>query len=271
MFLLIVCSRRVLCAQEDIALVEPMVAMNAELPDAPSAILQQESQQQESQNGASQETEAERKARLDAEADREVKQQEQQRILAVVPNFNTVISGEGVRLSNGQKTHLAVHATLDPFNVMGAFFWGGVSELNGSHKGYGWGPGGYAKRVAANYVDTVNATMLAGAAYPILLHQDPRFFRQGRGSIRSRVAHALVSAVVCRGDNGRKQPNYSNVLGNFNAGLISNLYYPAEDAGVQLSLVNSSIVTLEGALGNLGLEFSPDVERWMHRKQNPKP
>ncbi len=240
------------------------------LPDAPSSLLQQPAAPAESAPD-SQETEVARKARLHAQADREVKAEEQQRIAVVVPNFNTVITGRAVPLSKGQKTDLAIHATLDPFNLVGAFVFAGVSEITGSHRGFGWGPGGYAKRVGANLADVVGGTMLAGSVYPILLRQDPRFFRQGTGTKRARVRHALLGAVICRGDNGRRQPNFSNVLGNFTAGLISNAYYPSDETGIGLSLVNSSIVTGEGALGNLALEFSPDVERHFHRKKFPPP
>ncbi len=238
------------------------------LPDAPSFLLEQQqttlpaTQQPATVPG---ETEAERRARIHAEADRDVKVQETQRIAVVVPNFNTVISGRAVPLSPGQKTDLALHATFDPFNFVGAAFNAGVSELNGSHRGFGWGPAGYAKRYGANLADVFTGTMLAGAVYPILLRQDPRFFRQGTGTLRSRIRHALLASVICRGDSGRRQPNYSNVLGNFSAGLISNLYYPSEDTGIGLSLVNSSIQTAEGAAGNIALEFSPDIGAYLRR------
>jgi hypothetical protein len=208
------------------------------------------------------ETDAERRARLHAEGDREVHTEEGQRILAVVPNFNTVLSGRGVALSPGQKTRLAVRATLDPFNVVGAFFLGGLSEYEGTEKGYGWGPGGYFKRVGANYLDTVDATMLAGAVYPILLHQDPRFFRQGTGSVQSRLRHALVAPFVCFGDDGKRQANFSNILGNLTAGGISNAYYPRGDRGAALTFESGGVVLLEGSLGNIGLEFAPDVAAW---------
>ena len=249
--------------------------LSSRLPDAPSASLQETVPQQPGPQRESQiplsETEEERKARLHAQAEREVKMEETQRILAVVPNFNTVITGRAVPLSKGQKTELALHATADPFNVVGAFVLGGISEINGSYRGYGWGPGGYFKRVGANYADVVDGTMLAGAVYPILLHQDPRFFRKATGSIRSRLRHALLAPFICRGDDGSSQPNYSNILGNFTAGAVSNAYYPAQDRGVSLALVNSSIVMVEGSLGNIGLEFAPDVEAWWHRKRHPVP
>ena len=225
------------------------------LPDAPSA---QQTQQQKD----------DAKAAEHAEGDREVHNQEQQRLLVVVPNFNTVISGQGVRLTPGQKTRLAVHATLDPFNVVGAFFIAGISEVEHTERGYHYGPEGYFKRVGANYLDVVDGTMLAGAVYPILLHQDPRFFRQGTGTIGSRVRHALLAAVIARGDNGHRQFNFSNVLGNYTAGALSNLYYPADTRGPGLAFEGGTIVTAEGSLGNLGLEFAPDVSAWLRNRRH---
>jgi hypothetical protein len=235
------------------------------LPDAPLAAQQQSATVPQTVPPLG-ETPEQQKARLHAEAAREVKQEETQRIAVVVPNFITVIDGKGVTLSASQKTHLAVKATLDPFNVVGAFLLAGYDELGDGYRGYGWGPGGYFKRVGANYLDVVDGTMLAGAVYPIILHQDPRYFRQGVGTIRSRVRHALLSPFICRGDNGHQQFNASNVLGNYTAGAISLAYYPAESRGPGLVLRGGSLVLVEGSLGNIGLEFAPDVTDWWHRR-----
>ena len=232
------------------------------LPEAPSASLPQAAA------GSQGQTEAERKASQHAKAEKEVKQEETQRLLVVVPNFNTVLSGRATPLDKGQKTELAVHATFDPFNFVSAVLLAGLSEYEGTERGYGWGPGGYFKRVGANLADVFDSTMLAGAVYPILLRQDPRYFRKATGPIKARIRHALFAPFVCLGDNGRPQPNYSNLLGNFTAGALSNVYYPAQDRGVSLSLINSSIVMVEGSLGNIGLEFAPDVEAYWKRRHH---
>ncbi len=239
------------------------------LPDAPSAQQQPQAEPHEPPPSPN-ETDEQRRVRLHAQAGREVKVEETQRIAVVVPNFNTVITGRAVPLSRGQKTDLALHSTFDPFNFVGAAFNSGLSEINGTHRGFGWGPAGYAKRYGANLADVFDGTMLAGAVYPILLRQDPRFFRQGAGTFGSRIRHALAASVVCRGDNGRSQPNFSNVLGNFTSGLISNAYYPSNETGIGLSLVNSTIQTAEGAAGNIALEFSPDVDAYLQRRRERK-
>jgi len=196
------------------------------------------------------------------EAERELKAEEQQRLLGVVPNFNVVMGGQALPLTGKQKWNLALHSTTDPFYIGWAFVvGGGYSELTGSNSGYGWGPAGYFKRVGANYADNVNGALIGNALLPQLLHQDPRYFRKGTGSIKSRIWVAALSTVVCKGDNGKTQFNTSNVLGNYLSGAISNAYYPADQRGIALTLENGSQVTLFGALGGQMYEFAPDLIR----------
>jgi hypothetical protein len=141
-----------------------------------------------------------------------------------------------------------------------------------SNSGYGWGPAGYFKRVGSNYADNVNGELIGNALLPQLLHQDPRYFRKGTGSIKSRIWVAALSTVVCKGDNGKTQFNVSNVLGNYISGAISNAYYPADQRGVALTLENGTEVTLFGALGGQMYEFAPDIIRIVfhrHSKADP--
>ena len=87
---------------------------------------------------------------------------------------------------------------------------------------------GYAKRYGATYGDRLSSTFLGAALLPSLLHQDPRYFYRGHGHIMVRAMYAISTVAVCKGDNGRWQPNYSNVLGNLGAAGISTLYYPQQ-------------------------------------------
>ena len=82
--------------------------------------------------------------------------------------------------------------------------------------------------------------MIGDAILPSILKQDPRYFYKGSGTTRSRILYALANAVVCKGDNGHWQPDYSGILGSLAAGGISNLYYPASNRnGVQLTFENT--------------------------------
>ena len=98
--------------------------------------------------------------------------------------------------------------------------------------------------------------MLGAAVLPTILHQDPRYFYQGTGNFKSRIWHALSSAFICRGDNGKLEFNYSHIGGNFAAGAISNLYRPDSDRGVVLAIDNALLHTAANAAGNLAREFA---------------
>jgi hypothetical protein len=97
--------------------------------------------------------------------------------------------------------------------------------------------------------------MIGGAILPSLLHQDPRYYYQGTGTNKSRVLHAISSPFICRGDNGRLQPNYSSVGGDLGSSALSYLYYPPSNRGTGLVLGNFAITTSERMLSSLLQEF----------------
>ncbi len=191
----------------------------------------------------------------------ELKQQEHQRILGVMPNFNTSNVQNAESLSAGQKWDLALKSALDPFTFFAAGIDAGLSQADDDHPGYRQGAAGYGKRLGAAYADTFSATVLGNALFPMLLHQDPRYFRKGARSFSGRLMHALASTVICRNDNGKLAPNYSNILGNLAAGGISNLYYPPEERGAGLTFERAFTVSAEGAIGTIFVEFWPDISK----------
>jgi hypothetical protein len=134
-------------------------------------------------------------------------------------------------------------------------FSAGLEQSEDEFAGYGQGAKGYFTRMAALYGDGFTSAFLGGAILPSILHQDPRYFYKGRGSVRSRALYAMATVVICKGDNGKWQPNYSNVLGNLASAGISNTYYPAANRGAGLVVENWLIGTGSGAIGNLFQEF----------------
>jgi len=189
-------------------------------------------------------------------AEEEIHEEEQQRVLGAIPNFYVSYSRDPEPLSSGQKYRLAWRTSIDPISIVISAGIAGVEQSQNAFSGYGQGAEGYAKRFGAVYADGFASTFLADAVFPSLLHQDPRYFYRGTGSIRSRALFAIASVVICKGDNGHWQPNYSNVLGNLAAAGISNVYYPASDReGAELTIRNSLIGTGAGAVGALFQEF----------------
>jgi hypothetical protein len=186
-------------------------------------------------------------------ADLQIKEQEKLRVFGLIPNFYVSYDSGAVALKPKQKFRLAWKTTLDPFTILGVGALAGVEQATDTFGGYGQGAQGYFKRLGASYADAVTGTFIGSAALPSLLKQDPRYFYKGTGSTRSRLLYALASPVICKGDNMRWQPNYSNVAGAFASAGISYLYYPASDrqgAGlvVQNSLVRLGEIAFEGVL-----------------------
>ena len=186
----------------------------------------------------------------------QIADQEKQRLLGVIPNFYVSYVPHAAPLTPRQKFQLAWKSTVDPvsFGVTAAV--AGVQQATDKFSGYGQGAQGYAKRYVAAYADLVTGTFIGGAIFPSLLKQDPRYFYKGTGTVRSRVLYALATSVICKGDNGHWQPNYSGIAGSLAAGGISNLYYPESDkSDAALSFENALIGIGETAAVNLLQEF----------------
>ncbi len=189
-------------------------------------------------------------------AQEEIKDEEKQRVLGVIPNFYVSYVPDAVPLDARQKFQLAFRTMIDPFTFVVVAGTAGVEQAQNHFAGYGQGAQGYGKRFGATYADTVTGTLIGGAILPSLLKQDPRYFYKGTGSTVTRGLYAIASAVICKGDNGSWQPNYSNVLGSLAAGGMSNLYYPEQDRnGAGLTFENAAIGLGATAIQNLFQEF----------------
>lgn len=204
-------------------------------------------------------------------AEEQIKDQEKQRVLGFIPNFYVSYVPDAVPLNSKQKFRLALKTTFDPvnFGLNGAS--AGIQQATNSFSGYGQGAQGYAKRYGASYADFMTGTFIGSAILPSLLKQDPRYFYKGTGSKRSRILYAIANAVICKGDNGNWQPNYSSMLGSVAAAGISNSYYPAGNRGVALTFENALMQTGENAAGNLLQEFlirklTPNLPNHLHDK-----
>jgi hypothetical protein len=189
-------------------------------------------------------------------AEVQIAAQEKQRAFGFVPNFYVSYVGDAVALSPRLKFRLAWKSATDPVTLAGVGWLAGIDQASDRWGAYGQGVEGYAKRYGATYADVFAATFLGGAVLPSLLKQDPRYFYKGTGSTRSRILYAISNSVICKGDNGRWQPNYSNVLGSFGAAGIANLYYPAPDRRGIGSVASTALIRLgETSLAAILQEF----------------
>jgi hypothetical protein len=204
----------------------------------------------------------------------QLKQQEQQRVLGVVPNFYVTYIPNAAPLDHQQKFQLAWKSTLDPVTVGIAAGFAGIQQLAGQYSGYGTGAEGYTKRFGAAYANIAIGTFFGDAIFPSIFKQDPRYFYKGTGSVHSRILYALANSVTCKGDNGHFQPAYSFILGQLAAGGISNLYYPPQDRnGVALTFESAAIGVAATAADNLLQEFviRKLTPRLAHMHTDPAP
>jgi hypothetical protein len=189
-------------------------------------------------------------------AEQQITAEEHQRILGVLPNFFVSYERNPQPLTRKQKFKLAFVISRDPLTFLTTGITAGIEQAEGDFAGYGPGFTGYASRYAATYGDRLSATFLGSAILPSLLHQDPRYFYNGKGSVIHRALYAIATTVICKGDNGHWQPNYSNVFGNLGAAGISTLYYPRSDQhSVQVTVDNTLLGIAEGSIGTLFQEF----------------
>jgi hypothetical protein len=189
-------------------------------------------------------------------AEEQIKEEEKQRVLGFIPNFYVSYIPNAAPLTSKQKFELAWKTTLDPVTFAFSAAIAGSQQARNEFSGYGQGAQGYAKRFGASYADLTTGTLVAGAILPSLLKQDPRYFYKGSGSTRSRILYAVANAFICKGDNGRWQANYSDILGSIAAGGISILYYPKTNrGGLELTFETAGFKIGASAAENLFQEF----------------
>jgi hypothetical protein len=188
-------------------------------------------------------------------ATEQVKLEEKQRILGIIPNFYVSYEGDNTEpLTPKMKFQLALKVSYDPVTIGGVALTPGFRQAANSPK-YQQGLKGYGERFGATAADGFSDIMIGGAILPALLHQDPRYFYRGTGTTKSRIRHAVLSPFIARGDNGKWEPNYSSVGGDLASAALSNLYFPKSNRGAGLVLSQFALGTAERVGASLAQEF----------------
>ncbi len=193
--------------------------------------------------------------------------QESKRIFGIIPNNRTAPSLKDYQpLSPKQKFAIARQDSFDRGTVVLAAAFAGYDQLTNANRAFGQGLPGYGRYFGASYGDFVIGNYMSEAIFPVLLHQDPRYFRRGVGSGWSRLAYSVGQIFWTHTDSDRTQFNYSEILGNSTAVAISNTYYQANRS------VADSASTLGIQIGvdmasNVLKEFWPDVSRRFSHRQ----
>jgi hypothetical protein len=201
-------------------------------------------------------------------ATEEIKEQEHQRVLGFIPNFYVTYRPDAAPLTTKLKFRLAWKSTTDVITIGGVAFLAGLQQAGDQYSEFGQGAQGYAKRFGAAYGDAFVSTFLSGAVFPSLFKQDPRYFYRGTGSTKKRILYAISNSVWCKGDNGRWQFNYSNVVGVVSGAALVSTYYPSKRQGMDI-LQNSLVRMGESSLAGVVQEFVlRKLTKGGHRQQS---
>jgi hypothetical protein len=169
-----------------------------------------------------------------------------------------------------QKYNIAWHQFWDMSAHFGNVLQASISQAaNGlPHYGQGWGP--FGERYLAQEGDQFTGSMLIYGVLPSVLHQDPRYFRKGRGKTWARIGYAASRVVIARMDSGRTTFNVSQVFGQLGQASISMLYYPKEDRELEGVLTGWAINQGYNIGWNQLKEFTPDLGAYMKRHSKRK-
>jgi len=111
--------------------------------------------------------------------------EEHPRLFWIIPTYKVSNSKAPVSMSSPEKFRLFVRNTTDPSTIGYAAFTAGIKQADNKLSGYGQGAGGYGKRLGAGLANATSAGFFRTFLFATLFHQDPRYFRQGSGPLRT--------------------------------------------------------------------------------------
>jgi hypothetical protein len=188
-------------------------------------------------------------------AKEQLKTEEKQRLLGVLPDFLVSYAPNPAPLTVAQKFHLGWKIMIDPVTLLGTGISAGIDEARNSHPEFGQGTEGYAKRFGTQYANEVSHVIIGHVVMQSIFHQDPRYFYRGTGSFRSRALYAIGTAFVAKSDKGKWQFDYSDVLGGAVSHELSTLYYPSTSRPVRRAVDEVMLGFAGRAENNLFHEF----------------
>jgi hypothetical protein len=194
------------------------------------------------------------------------------RIFYIIPNFMTANDqpeNQGP-LTPKQKFNIAWHQYWDESAHFGNVFQAAISQASDGLPHYGQGWGAFGERFLAQEGDQFTGSFLIYGIIPTALHQDPRYFRRGRGSTWSRIGYAASRVLIARTDSGKKTLNVSQLAGQMGQAGISLLYYPKQDRDVRGLLSGWAINQGYNIGWNQLKEFTPDLGAYLARRSKRK-
>lgn len=187
-------------------------------------------------------------------------------IFWVVPAFKVNYGSNYKPLSPKEKFDEWAQSAYDPLGLSAQAIEAGTLEYSSRDGfcGYGMGWIGYGKCFGSLELDSNISSFIGDYVLTVALHQDPRYFRLGKGSFGKRTFYAISRVFVTYDDSGRNVFYSSALSGTAIAAGLSNLYYPASEVGVSHTMSRIALDLGNTALYNGAAEFWPDIHKGIH-------
>ena len=179
-----------------------------------------------------------------------------------MPAFHVAYLKEFKPLTPREKYNEWLQDTYDPRGI-GLYAFEAATLEHSSRDGfcgYGKGWGNYGKCFGSMELDSNISSFLGDYLFPVILHQDARYFRRGEGPVHRRVLYAVSRLFLTHADSGRTVFFSSALAGSVIAAAASNLYCPIQDRGFGPSLNRMGVDFGNTALYNVAAEFWPDIQ-----------
>jgi hypothetical protein len=185
----------------------------------------------------------------------------------VIPAYKVDYQHNFKPLSPREKFQEWWEAVYDPLGLAAVAVEAGTLEYSSTDGfcGYGHGWGGYGECYGSMQLDANVSSFIGDYALTVLWHQDPRYFRLGKGSFGRRVWYSVSRVFVTYNDSGHTVFYSSALTGTAIAGAVSNLYYPPQDRGVSATISRVGLDLGNTALYNAAAEFWPEIHHAVNR------
>jgi hypothetical protein len=227
----------------------------------------------ENQNAKAPDSSQDLPDKLQPKPDVDVKNaQNPKRIFGIIPNFistNDTTANEDP-LTVHEKYVLSYHQMFDFSAHVGNLLQSAVSQAANGQPHYGQGWGAFGERLAASEGDQITSCLFIYGVLPSVLHDDPRYFRRGQGSIGSRIWYAASRTVITRKDSGEPTFNVPQTLGQLIQQGISTSYYPAQDRTASGVFTQWGVNLAYNSGYNMLREFMPDLGQYLARRKQKK-
>lgn len=171
-------------------------------------------------------------------------------------------------LSAKQKMVFLFHEQFSPQALVPAFISAGYDQLTDDDPRYGVDSGAFGARLGADALRQATMRFFSDGLMPIVLHEDPRYYRKATGSYVDRGVYAAERVFINRHDSGKNGFNYANVTGELLASALTTAYYPDPSLGANVVMETWATSLAGGALNNEFREFLPDAFRaWHHYRR----